>query len=63
MKNENSETLIRIMRDHMLTTAQVAELIGCSVSCVYHWRSDTPMPDRQLELLRLKLQALGVSST
>lgn len=55
MVTSNSEKLKRIMRDRGLRPADVAELIGCSIWTVYRWRSGYEMPNRQMELLRLKL--------
>ena len=58
MTRNNSELLKNIMSERDLKPVDVARIIGCSVWTVYQWRSGYDMPDRQMELFKLKLAVM-----
>lgn len=53
----NTEKLRKIMVDHAVSPAVVAELMNRSIKTVYCWRAQSPLPitNDMLELLEFKL--------
>lgn len=56
----NRPELRRLMTDHQLTAARVAELLGRKTSTVQTWASASgvDIPDHALELLKYKLKEM-----
>lgn len=57
--NERTQALHDLIKEHNLSSRDVAELLGRTEQTVRHWRTESsvrPIPQDALELLKFKLK-------